>query len=719
MFAPLLACLVLLGGHAAGSQPAAPQTGGPTLSVLDQSAAVDVPGVLRLELVLDGDVLADDAEVTLTVGPRREVAADTDGDTDRDTRSETDGGDDDRPSTVVPVAVTTDADRPGWLSIEVASTGAQADPGRATDTGGNGPAALPLGEPGAYPVTITVETTSGAELRVDTEVVRRPSTDLPRSEPLPVAIVIDVGPDALSIGQGVAMMTAAPDAPVTTVLSFAAVDGAAPTELAALRAALGGRPVVPAPGDGIDPSALATVDAGDLYAAKWIDDIDRLRSLGFVVDDATVVVDGTLTGAGLAVLSELGIDTVIEPSSSASNVAPDRPPLNRIVQPDHAMLVVGATSTISTTTDLPAAVPITADLAAAATTGGDAVVLRGWHELANPAVVLPDVMARLAEQRLAAPVPLGAVLTSRVTAADVPGRTTATTLDVVTDQLHETDSLLASYTTFHVDGDDAPDGLRAELARTLATDLSDTERVAAIAGIESDVRRRLSVVSLPADQSVTLAARNAPIPLAIHNDSNGTRRVQLRFRSDAITVPDQGRLIAIPPGTSSIDVELESHALGTTPLSVTVLSPDGQHVLATTRFQVRSTAVPGLGLVLAAVGLTLLGAWWLVSVRRSRRRRRMARAAEAATRRLSAEQSAPAPRKAAAAEVRGPRRWPTDDVPAWIGGGPATTRIQTTPGADSGTGEWDDHEPTLALLGRQINNDRADDRERVTAGDKL
>ena len=94
----------------------------------------------------------------------------------------------------------------------------------------------------------------------------------------------------------------------------------------------------------------------------------------------------------------------------------------------------------------------------------------------------------------------------------------------------------------------------------------------------------------------------------------------------------------VEPGTSSVDVNVEVRSLGLSPLEVSIWTPDGKQQLALTTFEVRSTAVPGLGLLLSAIGIVLLCSWWWVDNRRRSKERIHATAASIA---ISMEQTTP------------------------------------------------------------------------------
>jgi hypothetical protein len=247
--------------------------------------------------------------------------------------------------------------------------------------------------------------------------------------------------------------------------------------------------------------------------------------------------------------------------------------------------------------------------------GADTSLLRlGGDDHASLASLL-DVLGEPGPLR---PVPLGdavpALAAGELEAQGQPLQD----LGPIADSLVEVRARLATYESFYVDGADSPARYRALIRQSLGVGTDPSEQASAIDEIDREVLAALDVVSLPQNQSVTLAARSVPIPLTITNAATGTREVLLQFRSDKLMVAEDGHVIRIGPGTSSIDIQVDARSLGVSPLEVRVLTPDGERMLASTRFQVRSTAVPGLGLLLSAIGLVLLGMWWWVSIRRRR-----------------------------------------------------------------------------------------------------
>jgi len=156
----------------------------------------------------------------------------------------------------------------------------------------------------------------------------------------------------------------------------------------------------------------------------------------------------------------------------------------------------------------------------------------------------------------------------------------------------------------------------------LPTGRTPADRTRALQQLTPSRDERFADIVLPEGQSVTLAAQRASIPLTVENTSDGDRSVLLLFDSDKIDVEQHLATIVLPPGVSTVDVELEARSLGFSPLQVRIMTPDRSEQLAATSFGVRSTAVPGLGLLLSATALFFLLVWWVRSIATTRAHRK-------------------------------------------------------------------------------------------------
>ena len=111
----------------------------------------------------------------------------------------------------------------------------------------------------------------------------------------------------------------------------------------------------------------------------------------------------------------------------------------------------------------------------------------------------------------------------------------------------------------------------------------------------------------------------------------------------------------LPPGTTTLDVPVRVRTSGAFTLDVEVTSPDESIVLDTSTFDIRSTAISGVGLVLSVGAGLFLAVWWAKHWRSARRSRHLMPASSAA------DPTAPAPPPPPGAA---PRRTPTV-LPTW------------------------------------------------------
>jgi hypothetical protein len=125
------------------------------------------------------------------------------------------------------------------------------------------------------------------------------------------------------------------------------------------------------------------------------------------------------------------------------------------------------------------------------------------------------------------------------------------------------------------------------------------------------------------DGRVTLTARKATIPISLLNPTGHPLHVRVRLESDQLLFPDGSeRVLTLPPENTTENFKVETRASGAFPLTITVTSPDGRLLVASSELTVRSTVVSGVGAMLTAgAGLFLL-LWWANDLRRGGRRRR-------------------------------------------------------------------------------------------------
>jgi hypothetical protein len=155
---------------------------------------------------------------------------------------------------------------------------------------------------------------------------------------------------------------------------------------------------------------------------------------------------------------------------------------------------------------------------------------------------------------------------------------------------------------------------------------------AELAKISFGVNNYLGGLRVPAGNStITLTARRGEIPVTFLNETAQPLRVRVQLRSDKMVFPDgDERVLDLPPRNTTVRFNVETRSSGTFPLTLTVMSPDGDLRIQQTEVKVRSTFVSNVGLSLTIGAIVFLALWWGFDVRR-RRKRRLAEA-ESATR---------------------------------------------------------------------------------------
>ncbi len=492
---------------------------------------------------------------------------------------------------------------------------------------------LPL--PGVYPVSIELRTADGPIAAARTHLVRLPqvtnedepaadaSADSPSLQtgaasghPLPVAIVLNVSAaEGLTLDDVQQLLIDHPTTPLTVVLQAGVANllRADPERAANFAAALAGRPTLAVPTIDLDPSALAEIDQSPLYAEAYRTTTTELRQLNLTPAENMVLLGAPLTEGGATVLGELGIQTVLDTESRSGGVG-------RLVAGSNRLRIVRFDRDLSRILGGGDDGPHRANRVLAGLTlrseVDDAPVILGGSSLGIDPRRSIDAFLRALTQP-GAPQPI--LISQAMTGPDIRfAERPEQDLQPIADQLRDVQSRLATYETFHNGGGNTPAYYRQQILAGLTRQRNPQDRRRALIALDAQFDEDLGVVTLHDGQPVTLAARSAPIPIGVESTAVGPRKVMLRFASDKVVATDDEQVISIEPGTSSINVELETRALGISPMEVSVWTPDGAVLLANTRFEIRSTAIPGFGLLVSLGAVGLLGAWWVVDARKRR-----------------------------------------------------------------------------------------------------
>jgi hypothetical protein len=166
--------------------------------------------------------------------------------------------------------------------------------------------------------------------------------------------------------------------------------------------------------------------------------------------------------------------------------------------------------------------------------------------------------------------------------------------------------------------------LQQSLLASTGTDTPDDQRHAYVDRVNTALGTVTGAVTLPDQFRITLTSRSSTIPVSLDNQTNQKLTVRLTLDSDQLEFPE-GRVLnpTLDPGTTRLEVPVRARTSGAFTMDVTVTSPDGSIVLDTSTFDVRSTAISGVGLVLSIGAGVFLLVWWARHWRIARRSRHL------------------------------------------------------------------------------------------------
>lgn len=545
--------------------------------------------------------------------------------------------------------------------VPLASLPVEADGSQRASVALGGPAGGAVTTPGVYPVEVEVLDPDGAVVgAATTDLVVLPEAAEP-TPPLAVAVVAQVAPGAdgatdpagaLAVAEALA---ATPDVPATMAVLPSYLDDLAsssePEDVAlvdALRSAAAGHPVLDLPYAPTSPDQLARAGIADELRHERDRGAAVVRSvLGVAPSQRSWLAGPDLGADGLRLLSALGVrEAVVQPGRvervTDGVLSPARP-FELAPPKEGARRPAGPVEPVLALLEDGAAAALGGDegpALAAARALGDLAQL--WFEQPGTAratvlVVPPGVdgsaLRRLLEGLRAEAVFRPVAVDDAFTVAEpfaggdgdplrrslVPATERAIPTDVVAG-VRDLRSLRTSVVQMVGEGAPAVEGLDRHLLRATAAGLAPPERRRELATGRTVVDRLVDDVSTPEEVTITLTAREGSVPLTIRNDTGGPVEVQLRFRSAKVELPDGDvRTLTLTEQTTRLDVPIRTRASGSFPFTVEVTSPDGQVALSATRYNVRSTAVSGVGLVLSIGAGLFLVVWWA-------RHRRAARA---------------------------------------------------------------------------------------------
>lgn len=472
-----------------------------------------------------------------------------------------------------------------------------------------------LPQPGVYPISIELRTVDGPIASARTHVIRLPQVTS-EEDPTPVALVLNVSTaEGLTVSDVQQLLIDHPTTPLTVVLQEGVTNllNAEPELAAGFVAALAGRPVLAVPPIDLDPSALSEIDQAALFdEARKVGDLE-LRRLGMTVATDIAVLGAPLTDEGAELLAELGMRSVLDTEGGSAGVwqlGSGRARL-QVIRIDRGLsrILGGGDGGPHRANRILAKLTLRGEV-------DDAPVVLGGASLGvDPGRSIDAFLRALNQPGAPRPILLSdADGGPPIRVSERPDQD----LRPIADLLVQVQTMVATYEGFHNGGGNTPAFYRQQILASLTRQRNPDDRRRALTTLVAQMRNDMGVVQLHEGQPVTLAAREAPIPILMDSDAVGPRNVMLRFDSDKVVADHDKRIVTIEPGTSSINVELQARSLGVSPLEVSVWTPDGETQLAATRFEIRSTAIPGLGLLVSIGAVGLLGAWWVLDARKRR-----------------------------------------------------------------------------------------------------
>lgn len=190
-------------------------------------------------------------------------------------------------------------------------------------------------------------------------------------------------------------------------------------------------------------------------------------------------------------------------------------------------------------------------------------------------------------------------------------------------QLALAEASLASYASLFPEGDLRLEPLRHLLLLSGSDDFDARRKQDQLDAAVGTVEEVSSWVHLPDQAQVTLAAVDGRMPLIVENRGPVALRVTLALTSDKLDFPDgRDQIVVLEPGQNRIDLKVRARTSGVFQVNTTITSPDGAIPLGTTKFNIRSTVVSGLGAGISIGAGFFLAVWWARHIHRERRRRR-------------------------------------------------------------------------------------------------
>jgi Family of unknown function (DUF6049) len=161
--------------------------------------------------------------------------------------------------------------------------------------------------------------------------------------------------------------------------------------------------------------------------------------------------------------------------------------------------------------------------------------------------------------------------------------------------------------------------------------LSHDDQAAFVSQVTGLVDKGAAVVTLTSARTIRLTSRTATIPITLVRQVPYPVTVLLDLSSEKLGFVHNSnpQKVTLDQHIQTVDVDVFARTAGDFPVVVSVKSPDGDLVIASVKFTVRSLSTSVVAIILTAVAACVLLLWWGKTLR-SRRRQRKERPAHGA-----------------------------------------------------------------------------------------
>jgi hypothetical protein len=196
-------------------------------------------------------------------------------------------------------------------------------------------------------------------------------------------------------------------------------------------------------------------------------------------------------------------------------------------------------------------------------------------------------------------------------------------LDGYADRLGLARARLSSYASLVGSAAPGISALDQLLLLSGSTSLSERQRSVYVERVLTRTEDSFQDVQAPEPLTVTLTSSDGDLPLTLLNDLDVPATVTVDVRaSGRVEIRDGwSPTQTLQPGRNQLEIPVHARAPGDSKVAVTVRTTDGEVTIDEVDYTVRSTAVPGIGVVLSAGAVIFLLVWWARHWLRDRRAR--------------------------------------------------------------------------------------------------